>query len=140
METAITKLNLDIIYPATSKTHSISLNSEVKNSIQNIYSKKVINNNASINITINRVINYNNSNGYMERRVIDMNDQVQSEVDRIIRSYRNIHLGLFLFSTVVIALSWAPNLLDDEIGLILKPLSIAFSLMIVLNYYLRRIK
>lgn len=103
--------------------------------------EKTINvNNTPRHITFNKTIEYNEANSYVERKVIDMNTEIQSEINRMIKKYKNVHLMLFIISVLVMILSWIPKIIPKDISLVLGPLSAAFSLMIIMNYYLRRLK
>lgn len=75
------------------------------------------------------------SNSQIKRLVIDMNYELK--IEKIIKRYKIIHLVLFIISLIAIAASWIPNLINSEIAFVIKPMSIAFSLMIVLNYLAR---
>ncbi len=77
-------------------------------------------------------------NNHTKRLVIDMNYEL--EIERIIKRYRNMHLVLFIISLFVIIASWTPSIVSKEIAIVIKPMSIAFSLMVIINYYTRRLK
>lgn len=72
-----------------------------------------------------------------KRKVIDMDAEIQSKINKILRIQKNVYLSLFTVSILIIILSWV-SLFSEDVNIVLRPLSIAFSLMIVLNYYLRR--
>lgn len=126
--------NFILTTPVLEKTKAIG-------DVQEKFIKKSIDgNNTPGHITVSDVIEYNKQISYIERKVIDMDMQIQSEINKLIRLYKNIHIVLFIISLVAIALSWLPFILPKDVSIVLKPLSVAFSLMIIFNYYLRRVK
>lgn len=130
-------------YTDTNKTVSpVNLNNSIAiNPKDNIIRKTIVaNNSSSVHITFNKTIEYNIMNSYIERKVIDMNAEIQTEINKLIKNYRNAHIVLFVISVTIAVLSWTSTILTNDTSIVLKPLSLAFSLMILINYYLRRIK
>jgi len=125
---------------------------EEKNGVSENTRKMIINKNNSMNITINKAVDYYSIaadiktfkysypvelNIHIKRLVIDMNCELK--IEKIIKRYKIIHLILFIISLFVTAASWIPDLINGDIAFVVRPMSIAFSLMIITNYYARRL-
>ncbi|MCR1897828.1 hypothetical protein NSA47_02345 [Irregularibacter muris] len=138
METAV-KLNINNMFQVPCP--SITPNKFTSRpSINSVIKQPIIVNNSSTHITLRRTIEYNKVSSYIEGKVIDMNAEIKSEINKILKIQRNVYLGLFASSVLMIILSWIPSLFTEDVSIVLKPLSIAFSFMIALNYHLRRAK
>lgn len=96
------------------------------------------------NVFFHRVFNISNNQKLLEKRVIKLDISVQTknreEINKIVKDHNTTHLIFFLASIILIAVSWLPGILNFEFVQILKQFSIAFSLMIVISYFVWRIK
>lgn len=114
----------------------ITNNTNLKDSKKDVIEKSIIANSTSMHIIFNHTIEYSKGNSYTERKVIDV--KAELEINKILRTQKNIYLSLFIISILGILISWVPGILENDVGLVLKPLSIAFSLMVVIHYYCGR--
>ena len=64
----------------------------------------------------------------------------KAQIEKILMQNKLVHLSLFILSIVMIVCSSVPNFISQEISIIMKPMSIAFSLMIILNYKMRKLE
>lgn len=64
----------------------------------------------------------------------------QEQVKKILARNKLIHLILFTLSVAMIVCSSISGLINKEVGFVMRPMSIAFSLMIIINYNVRRLK
>lgn len=136
-------------------TISLEKFDENNHKILGFLNKKISNNHNSENIIVNRAVDVNiddvsiktysfsytvDINSYIERRVIDMNYEIELEMHKIIKRYNIVHLTLLILCVILTIVSWGTNILPTDIVIVAKPMSIAFSLMIFLNYIIRRPK
>lgn len=121
------------------KTLSNNINLEA--SSNNVIKNSIIGNNPTMHITFNKTIEYNEVYSYIERKVIDMeNMELQTEINKILRKQANTYVILGGISAMIVLLSFIFEIVSREVGLVLKPLSVAFSLMIGLHYIFGRAK
>lgn len=64
----------------------------------------------------------------------------QEQIRKILAKNRLIHLILFLLSIAMIICSSIPGLINKEISFVMRPMSIALSLMVAINYNVRRLR
>lgn len=64
----------------------------------------------------------------------------QEQIRKILAKNRLIHLILFLLSIAMIICSSIPGLINKEISFVTRPMSIALSLMVAINYNVRRLR
>lgn len=81
---------------------------------------------------------FENSNNIVEEWVVEMDNEYK--IEKILLQNKRVHLSLFIFSIVMIICGNIPNLISKDISIIMKPMSIAFSLMIILNYKMRKLE
>ena len=73
----------------------------------------------------------------IKRNVTKMDNE--AKIEKILKQNKLIHLILFILSVAMIAYSSVPNFISQEINIIMKLISIAFFLMIILNYNMRKL-
>lgn len=58
------------------------------------------------------------------------------EINRLLELEELIHYGLLTISLVVLVLTYIPNIIASDIRFIIRAFSIAFAMMVALNYIL----
>lgn len=60
------------------------------------------------------------------------------ELKKLKKIFSIVHIVSFSISLALIIISFIPNLIKNDISNVMKPMSIAFAFMIVINFYTRR--
>lgn len=63
-------------------------------------------------------------------------NKMNLEINKLLELVKIIHLSLVILSIIVLVLTYIPNIIDEDIKLVIRTLDIGFFMMISLNYYL----
>ena len=63
-------------------------------------------------------------------------NKMNLEINKLLELVKIMHLSLVILSLIVLVLTYIPNIIDEDIKLVIRTLDIGFFMMVSLNYYL----
>ena len=63
-------------------------------------------------------------------------NKMNLEINKLLELVKIMHLSLVILSLIVLVLTYIPNIVDEDIKLVIRTLDIGLFMMISLNYYI----